>query len=597
MAVHSLRNFIENELGSFPNFVIYGTLELTLIILLFLDGFISFFCNEFAKFFELQLPCLLCTRIDHVIFHKNSNTYYNNAICESHKKKVSSLAYCHLHTKLSDIRTMCEACLLSFSSERESDTDTYRSLAGTLHKDIDTFMENDYSRFSVKNVKDDTTHSDVQRCSCCGEPRKVRTASKTMNRNFSSNGSFYQVPSSPRSHMLAFRNEVKLTPENDTELTYQDAYGSLSMDKPFDMFEDIKTPTYSKGNKFFGIPLTDSTSVSPRFANRSMKKSPLEKSESVLESNDLNPKNMEAVDGGDSMLSRLRKQVLIDRKLYVDCCTELEEERSASAVAANNAMAMITRLQAEKAAVQMEALQYQRMMEEQAEYDQEAIQTMKDLLMKRDDRIKILEGEVDTYRERYGIIPKLGSDECEVDANDDYQEFGSRSSNGSQRLSECESTVTGFQVNNVEEQSGSSFQEEKERGEDKIEESLTEFEQERSQLLGMLTVLEKNMQLSSIEEEDEPNSPQPISYTETNADDLNKGVENKVVLKREVSLLRERLRAMEAESGFIKHATMTLQRGTGEGTELLREVAQHLRELRQSSSSLSENTNDPSTPS
>jgi hypothetical protein len=44
-----------------------------------------------------------------------------------------------------------------------------------------------------------------------------------------------------------------------------------------------------------------------------------------------------------------------------------------SAVAANNVMAMITRLQAEKAVVQMEALQYQRMMEEQAEYDQDAI--------------------------------------------------------------------------------------------------------------------------------------------------------------------------------------------------------------------------------
>ncbi|GKA75083.1 probable myosin-binding protein 6 [Tanacetum coccineum] len=41
----------------------------------------------------------------------------------------------------------------------------------------------------------------------------------------------------------------------------------------------------------------------------------------------------------------------------------------ASAVAANNAMAMITRLKGEKAVVQMEALQYQRMMEEQAEYD------------------------------------------------------------------------------------------------------------------------------------------------------------------------------------------------------------------------------------
>ncbi|KAJ8536419.1 hypothetical protein K7X08_034820 [Anisodus acutangulus] len=46
-------------------------------------------------------------------------------------------------------------------------------------------------------------------------------------------------------------------------------------------------------------------------------------------------------------------------------------------------------------------------------------------------------------------------------------------------------------------------------------------------------------------------------------------------------LIRERLRAVEAESGFLKHAAMTLQRG-GEGTKLLTEIAQHLRELRHS---------------
>ncbi|KAL4578547.1 hypothetical protein LXL04_014671 [Taraxacum kok-saghyz] len=66
---------------------------------------------------------------------------------------------------------------------------------------------------------------------------------------------------------------------------------------------------------------------------------------------------------------------------------ELDEERSAAAVAANNAMAMITRLRAEKASVQMEALQYQRMMEEHVEYDKEAIKILNDLLAKRDERI------------------------------------------------------------------------------------------------------------------------------------------------------------------------------------------------------------------
>jgi hypothetical protein len=87
---------------------------------------------------------------------------------------------------------------------------------------------------------------------------------------------------------------------------------------------------------------------------------------------------------------------------------ELDEERSASAVAANNAMAMITRLQAEKAAVQMEALQYQRMMEEQAEYDQEALQATRDIVSKREEQIKTLEAELVAYREKYGVL--MGED-------------------------------------------------------------------------------------------------------------------------------------------------------------------------------------------
>ncbi|KAI3462161.1 hypothetical protein Pfo_018824 [Paulownia fortunei] len=79
---------------------------------------------------------------------------------------------------------------------------------------------------------------------------------------------------------------------------------------------------------------------------------------------------------------------------------ELEEERKAAAVAANETMAMITKLQEEKAAMQMEALQYQRMMEEQAEYDQEALQLLNDLMIKREKEKQELEKELDIYRHK-----------------------------------------------------------------------------------------------------------------------------------------------------------------------------------------------------
>lgn len=208
MASPSFKHLAERKLGRFPHFVVYALLEWTLIFLLFIDGFLAFVSNEFAKFFDLKIPCLLCTRIDHVLVHRNSNFYYNDSICESHKRDISSLAYCHMHRKLSDIRSMCEGCLLSFATERESDTDAYKSLVGILHKDIDTFMEDDQRishRQPYLGKRDDAMKvekSGVHRCSCCGEALKMKP-STSMNASFLS-----QAPApSPRAPVLTWKNE------------------------------------------------------------------------------------------------------------------------------------------------------------------------------------------------------------------------------------------------------------------------------------------------------------------------------------------------------------------------------------------------------
>ncbi|KAK4778582.1 hypothetical protein SAY86_006110 [Trapa natans] len=113
-----------------------------------------------------------------------------------------------------------------------------------------------------------------------------------------------------------------------------------------------------------------------------------------------------------SIMNQLRKKIRLDGKSLLALYMELDEEKSASEVAANNAMAMITRLQAEKAAVQMEAMQYQRMMEEQTEYDQEALQETNDLLDEREHELNILEAELEVYRKRFGCLKE-----------DDYQLF------------------------------------------------------------------------------------------------------------------------------------------------------------------------------
>eukprot|EP00252_Welwitschia_mirabilis_P005837 TRINITY_DN16441_c0_g1_i1.p1 TRINITY_DN16441_c0_g1~~TRINITY_DN16441_c0_g1_i1.p1 ORF type:complete len:1082 (-),score=258.06 TRINITY_DN16441_c0_g1_i1:260-3505(-) len=104
---------------------------------------------------------------------------------------------------------------------------------------------------------------------------------------------------------------------------------------------------------------------------------------------------------GESEVDRLKRHLQYSQKYSANLYTELDAERNASADAANQAMAMITRLQEEKAAIQMEALQYQRMVEEQAEYDQEALRLMNELLEKREKEIKDLERELQLYRKRF----------------------------------------------------------------------------------------------------------------------------------------------------------------------------------------------------
>ncbi|XP_062080676.1 myosin-binding protein 1-like [Humulus lupulus] len=117
--------------------------------------------------------------------------------------------------------------------------------------------------------------------------------------------------------------------------------------------------------------------------------------ESSLES--LDAGNVSEIEG-ESITDRLRRQVEYDRKCIKSLYKELGEERSAASVAANQAMAMITRLQEEKSALHMEALQYLRMMEEQAEYDVDALQKANDLLAEREKEMQDMEAELEFYR-------------------------------------------------------------------------------------------------------------------------------------------------------------------------------------------------------
>ncbi|KAL2539506.1 putative myosin-binding protein 6 [Abeliophyllum distichum] len=563
-----IEGFVEKKLGKFAN-MIYAILEWVVIILLFIDGILSFISYELAKFFELRIPCLICTKINRILVRKKSNFCYNNSLCEVHKKDISALAYCHVHKKLSDLGSMCEGCLLSFATEKgSSDCGKYKSLVGILHKDIDCFDSKNLTTL-LKNKDNggqvDENGTVLTKCSCCGELLKTRTSS-TCSRSLSMDA---PTPS-PRAPLLANRNEgvhnmelphikykeLKFNSDNEPEVPEDENVSNGAgrediraatvplLPDSEDINEGvIRTPNSSRGYRFFGIPLSDSAQASPKWTRKLPDASALNGAEA------------------DSILYCLKRQVRLDRKSLMALYMELDEERSASAVGANNAMAMITRLQAEKAAVQMEALQYQRMMEEQAEYDQEALQVMKDMLLKREKDVKLLE----TYREKYGPIKK---EDCEIyEVDEDYQEFNYHSFSSFSEKSDCGS-------------SSGANQNEHERSYDRSleyvggnqDDFLLDFEGERSHLLALLTDLEKKIH-ASLDEGSDSSEVDNVKYAARG------GNEKKGTPTREVSLIRDRLRVIELDSGFLKHAAMTLQRG-GEGTRLLTEIAQYLRKLR-----------------
>ncbi|KMZ72742.1 hypothetical protein ZOSMA_15G00800 [Zostera marina] len=98
-----------------------------------------------------------------------------------------------------------------------------------------------------------------------------------------------------------------------------------------------------------------------------------------------------------------------NKRFDVDGCSEdgekvrmleraLEEERNAAASAADEAMLMIDKIQKDKATVEMNARQYKRMMEEKSIYDEDEMEKLKEIIIRREKKVLELENKVETYK-------------------------------------------------------------------------------------------------------------------------------------------------------------------------------------------------------
>ncbi|CAK9150038.1 unnamed protein product [Ilex paraguariensis] len=144
--------------------------EWLLIFLLFVDAAFSYLLTTFASYCELQTPCLLCSRLDHVFGNKNPG-FYRNLFCSNHKTEISTLISCHLHGKLANVVEMCEECLVSFVMQNKSNPESYRLLVGKLGLDFERcgfespFLKKNFTAGSLSK----------RNCSCCDKPWRTRS--------------------------------------------------------------------------------------------------------------------------------------------------------------------------------------------------------------------------------------------------------------------------------------------------------------------------------------------------------------------------------------------------------------------------------------
>jgi hypothetical protein len=334
---------------------------------------------------------------------------------------------------------------------------------------------------------------------------------------------------------------------------------------------------------------------------------------------------------GESPVDKLKRQVDHDRKLMNALYKELEEERNASAIAASQALAMITRLQEEKASLHMEALQHLRMMDEQSEYEMEALQKANDLLAEKEKEIEDLEAKVEFYRKKFhdesvleNIVEKnsemkvkdIGLDlsQCSFIENDESVPRKSVAEIENPNI--CDKTdilVTSLEEKNIQ----------------SVKNSLLEFQDEKLYISQHLNKLEKQVYFflnthqsqdnlsnsEKVEKECMENSEKldndllkedSVSLFKLNSDAMVEDLSSKKspACKQNgeldyyergspvlcgnhdsastgslVSDFIERLQALEADHSFLEHSINLLNEG-GQGLQLLQEIADRLQQLR-----------------
>lgn len=131
---------------------------------------------------------------------------------------------------------------------------------------------------------------------------------------------------------------------------------------------------------------------------------------------------VQIVGNEEDRIKMLENALEEEKAAYGALYLELEKERASAATAADEAMAMISRLQEEKASMELEMRQYQRMIDERVAYDEEEMDILQEILIRRERENHFLERELETYRK----MDSKGSDQSYGKAKVQFDELGQR---------------------------------------------------------------------------------------------------------------------------------------------------------------------------
>ncbi|PAN47316.1 hypothetical protein PAHAL_9G251500 [Panicum hallii] len=601
----------------------YACGELFVIILLYVAALASYAATRLAHICGLKVPCIFCTRLDHAL---HGRVWFSaDLVCTAHRSEISSLAYCKSHDQLARSDDLCKTCLLACKavggSEEASSSSRSRSRGlcsccselfknthnAQKHSETANAVECRSHVYASDNIVamtprvvpeqvpadhpkekafvvgiEEHHESDGQSRKDSGPSANAGTAKPATYRSAAPtciavdrNTSVKNVLAS-RANLTSPRPSEIISARDSNSTTQQEVKALLSQMSSVRGLDS----SLSEGTPRPGI------NVQTEEGNPTSKKPSLDRNYSVLE-----PSDGSLTDDieGESSLENVKKQLELNKKSMAALYKELEEERSASAVAASQTMAMINRLQEEKAAMQMEALQYLRMMEQQADHDHEAIQNLHDLLTEREKELLDMDAELANCRRLLESEPFNGA---RLDAIDTMN-----NTIGDRNLA--------FEFVN---------------GLDFVRSTMSRFEDEKAYILESLSRLEENLGISTnrlasdeISQEDllfedhtradgryrensqldehmsgESTSDQQHGGHEIVEDNKDKcpcspshndNMGGVAGLKNEISLLNIRLMALEVDQEFLKQVLSSLQCGS-DGLRCIQEITSHLAELR-----------------